>query len=266
MTLHTAGRKGRLEKAVTVQTDDPANPRLELKLTGMVDAPVELQPAFLALGAVPVGTRRTETVRVVTSEPGIQVVEAVPGNPDQVEASAIQTPEGPALRITFKAGPNPGIASDYVRVRTSHPKMPELNLAIRAEVTGDLAVTPARLTIPAPQAGAPPSAVELKVVSASGKPFKIVKAVDPAGLVQARVIPGKDGVVVRLTATQVPKGMGGSIVLTTNRKDQPTLTTPYFLASSSRPIPGAEAQVPSPVRRPPPPIQHKLPAPPARQP
>lgn len=259
MTLHTRGRKGTLNQSVWVQTDDPNTPRLELKLTGTVDALVELVPSFLQLGEVAVGTTRTEVVRVVVKDaPGFQVEEAVPSHPEQVQAKVVRTPDGPAVQVAFQGGRTTGPVSGHVRVRTNHPKMPEVSLNYRAVVVGDLSVTPARVTFLQPAEGQVPEPVEVQVASASGKPFRIVKATDPAGLVHARIKAGRQGTTVQLTAPEAPKPMGGKVVLTTNRKDQPELEIHYALGAAQlpqragigTPMPRIERRPPGPIQRP----------------
>ena len=217
-------------------------------------------PGFLQLGDVAVGTKRTEVVRVVAKDAtDFQVESAVPTHPDQVQAKVVQTPEGPAVQVVFQAGSLTGLVSGNVRVTTNHPKMPEVSLNYRAEVVGDLSVTPSRVTFPKPLEGQAPEPIEVQVTSAAGKPFRIVKATDAAGLVQARIKAGKQGTTVRLTAPEAPKPMGGKIVLTTNRKDQPELEITYVLGTAQPPTrAGIGTPVPQIERRPPGPIQRPV--------
>jgi hypothetical protein len=259
VTLHTRGRKGTLNQSVWVQTDDPETPRLELKLTGTVDVLVELVPGFLQFGQVAVGTKRTEVVQVVAKEfKDLQVQSAEPTHPQQVQAKVVQTPDGPAVQVTFQAGSVTGLSSGHVRVATNHPKMPEVSLNYRAEVVGDLSVTPSRVTFLKTPEGQAPEPVEVQVTSASGKAFRIVKATDAAGLVQARIKAGKKGTTVLLTAPEAPKPMGGRVVLTTNRKDQPELVLNYVLGAAQppsragigTPMPRVERRPPGPIQRP----------------
>ncbi len=255
-------------QSVWVQTDDPTTPRLELKLSGTVDVLVELVPAYLQLGQVAVGTTRTESVRVIAKDvKDFQILEALPSEPDRVKAKIVQTPDGPSVQIAFEAGSTTGVAGGLVSIRTNHPKAPEVSLNYRAEVIGDLSVTPLRITFAPPSPDREAEPVEVQVKSASGKPFRIVKAVDPAGLVQTRIVAGKKGTTLRLTAQEAPKPIGGTIVLTTNRKDQPSLVVNYVMGSGQRPG-RVQAKTPRPQiqRRPPGPIQPPTPRIPQRVP
>lgn len=260
MTLHTRGRKGTLNQSVWVQTDDPNTPRLELKLTGTVDVLVELVPNFLQLGQVAVGTTRTEVVQVVAKDAAdFKVESAVPSHPDQVQAKVVQTPDGPAVKVVFQAGSVTGLVSGNVRIRTNHPKMPDVSLNYRADVVGDLSATPSRVTFVRPPDGQAPEPIEILVTSAAGKPFRIVKATDAAGLVKARIKAGKQGTTVRLTAPEAPKPMGGKIVLTTNRKDQSELEINYILGAAQPPTrTGIGTPMQRLERRPPGPIQRPI--------
>jgi hypothetical protein len=212
-----------------------------------------MEPEFLQLGRVAVGTTRTETVRVkAQSGEAFEITEVIPGDPKRIQATVVRGPEGPSVKVTFDAGTTPGVVTGQMRIRTTHPKAAEVSLAYRAEVAGDLSATPTRIQIPPVREGEPRPPIEVKVVSESGKPFKIVKVEDAAGLIQGKVQPGKDGVTIALTAGTVPRGTNGTLVLTTNRKDQPTLTVPYFVGGANRPplAPGVQRRPPAPIKPP----------------
>ena len=66
--LRTLGHKGGLRKEIYLETNDPVNPRLVLRLTGTVKRDIDATPSFIDFGALASGATITKTVRVASGE------------------------------------------------------------------------------------------------------------------------------------------------------------------------------------------------------
>ena len=62
--MSTRGRKGKLQKTVTVYSNDPKNPRLPLKVHGEVEMLAGFEPQRINLKHVAVGETVTQTARL----------------------------------------------------------------------------------------------------------------------------------------------------------------------------------------------------------
>ena len=62
-TFHIGGRTGLQQKAITVETDDPAQPVINLMLKAVIEQPLELQPSFVYWQAGEAPTAKTIAVK-----------------------------------------------------------------------------------------------------------------------------------------------------------------------------------------------------------
>lgn len=67
-SLRTLGYKGGLTKQIYLETNDPVNPRLVLKLTGTVKRDIDVTPPFIDFGVIAPGATISKTVRVASAQ------------------------------------------------------------------------------------------------------------------------------------------------------------------------------------------------------
>lgn len=137
--------RDRVTKHIYVTSNDPAEPRTTLTISGLIKVEAEVQPSGIYFGAIKVGETVTRSVvvkpagvkefkilEVKGSDPAIAVAAPVPaGKPE---------PEG-SYRITLTVGPVPEarrITANLV-IRTDLPHQKEIKVAVYGRVTAEQA-------------------------------------------------------------------------------------------------------------------------------
>ena len=188
-TLSLKGERGFVRKTIAVHTNDPSTSHLELAFAGTARALVDMSPAEVAFAPVQSdGAEVTRSVELSSNLPEpLSIIRVEAGSP-AVRGEAETVKEGKAfqLRIILMPPATAGKISSSVRVLTSHPDLPALEIPVTALVMGDIAFSPMEVAIPEEVSG---SLTRYIVVSPSKvKAFKILKVEAPDPAIQTRVI------------------------------------------------------------------------------
>jgi len=234
-----------MSKTVEVTTDSAAMPKLTLTMKGQIEVLAAFERPYLDLGRVPMGVTKTETVRVEAKDPAALKLSNLRVSDASVLKAEIVDDGGPAsVKVTFKAGEAPGNVSGVVTVTTNVAQVGDLTLQVRAKVGGDLDVTPPTAVLSPFEKGQPAPEITLRVTSASGQPFHLLKVDDPAGALAGTVSPQGNGWLVRVIARKAPKTSSGFVYVVTDRKDQPRLPIPFLVSDPAASL----AKMPTGVR------------------
>ncbi len=243
-----------MTKTVDVTTDSATSPKLTLTMKGRIDVLVGFEKPFLDFGRIPEGTVRTEKVRIEAMKPGSLHLSGLKvSDPLLLKAELVKDGGSDAIAVTLTAGPIPAQVSGRVTVATGVPEAPELTLQVRAKVGGDLDVMPPTAVLSPFEKGLPFPEITMRVSSASGKPFSLLKVEDPAGALAGTVAPQGQGWLVRIVLRKAPKTSSGLVYVLTDRKDQPRMAIPYLVSDPAASIakmgkPKGIAPSPAPAR------------------
>ncbi|MBM4396633.1 MAG: DUF1573 domain-containing protein [Deltaproteobacteria bacterium] len=240
--LTTAGRKGPLDKTITVTSNDPAMPQFHLKMKGTVEVVAAFEPSPLSWGRLAAGATMEQVVPVV----GRDATKVKLGTPkpsdDRLKVDVVTADGKPALKVSFAAGDKLGRFNATVSVPTGLESPASLLLAINAEVSADLFAVPALVRLGAVDPAKPGVPVEIQ--SLSGKPFKVLGVDDATGAIQAKpaFANGKWTIDVKRVSD---KADGGNLKVKTDRKDQAVIDLPWSTAAVGRAAVPTERIVPS---------------------
>jgi hypothetical protein len=143
---------GSIAKSVTVLSNDPATPRLQLTVKADVRAFVVAQPSYARF--VHTQTQPESSLGLTVASPeaaDFRVLEAVSPYPhlratvrEAQDAERIADAPGPQWRIelTLAADAPVGPLRDFLRVKTNHPRQPELEIPLSGTVRPVLHLTP----------------------------------------------------------------------------------------------------------------------------
>jgi hypothetical protein len=235
VTFDTARFGGRKTKKVSVSTDDPDQPVVELTLAGEVMPEVVADPPVLYLGRIRPGTEAIGGVRIVgTSGEPVRVVDARVDSP--ILNVAIESPsaaDAPGQQVVVRIAPEArrGRFSDTLRVSTSHPAAPRLEIPIFGSVEGSLLVTPPTVTFRESARGRR-AVQELRVRNTGSNPVRIsgVRVTDLAMDYAVRTIrPGYDYEVhLRLQENPFSSTNHGFLYINTTHPEEPELVVPLY--------------------------------------
>lgn len=230
---------GRVQKELTVVTNDPKEPEVKLHLTAEVDPIIKIEPPSPVQIPVHRGQTVTREVQLTPRQgSGIQLSDVKVGSPI-VKATLIpppaSTPEGP-YRLKMTLGPCPPAidVSGVVTIRTSSPQMPIANVvAVGLQLDGPV-VSPREIlfsAIPSGEAGA--QLTNLQVFTRSGEAFEIKGVKCSLPELEAKLKAESPGRLYSLTVTRKqplkPGRRQGEIVILTSNPTTPRLTVPIDL-------------------------------------
>jgi hypothetical protein len=264
-SIDTSHFKGPVSKAVTVTTNDPAQPRTTLTITVDIKVPIDIQPSETAMFQGRVGALKpVELTLTSTDGSPFDIVSAAP--PDtNVTVKVKRDPSEPAgaaksgtvasgakkyvMTVTpsdeLKIGPTNGV----ITVKTTHPKAPDLEVRYFANVTGNILVQPERLmvNVPAetPKEGVVQHVTLRRAPEAPGK-LDVKKASSSDARVTAKVAATTPGEEYDVTVTyQGPPPTSSTVanlIIDTSDTLQPTITIPMYIRSAAA-APGGQPMI-----------------------
>jgi len=238
--IATASWSGRISKSATVETDDPANPKLQLTLSATVVVNLDFENLQLRFQDAQVGERRVERVRFVAEKPDAVKFGKVTCTGPGIQARMVQETEQGQTVWYLEVELRPSMAGHVggtVEVELLEPEPKTLKIYATASVIGDVRVTPQVMVLHETGEGAETN-VRLEAVK---DPFTIKSAKDPAGLLSVEIealAKGRTYVLhVRLTKAGKAKGtFESAIVIKTSSAKQPEIKVPvHVLPQGSQP-------------------------------
>ena len=231
-TISTRGRSGTLNKTVTVETSDPDNRMVRLKLVAKVLVEAGLEPRAISIGRVGKDEVVTKVATLVARDPskvkltGVEVV----GDDPNVTAKITKNNDRDAVEVTYKAT-KVGAVRATLKVSTTSEKHPTLDLPLHGFVLGNWELMPRTVSFPSPEEDQDQTGSKrvVRVKSRTKSAYRITKAVDPEGGVKTKLTKTDDGYEIELILKQVPEKRRGVVEITTNDPDERTLEARYFV-------------------------------------
>lgn len=173
-------------------TDEPGVSRYRVLLSGFVQSAYEPERAFLDLGGLDCGIGGAGGFELFSREVERLEVVDISGVPDGVRVRVTEragdAEEGVRIRVELAGGGMLGTRTGRFQIRTNVPQQPTFDIGFRANVFCDLVPAESPVVLGLANEGQEVThAVEL--VSRSGRPVKIDRAVDPTEVVNATLVP-----------------------------------------------------------------------------
>lgn len=223
------GRNGRQRSVLTLETNDPKQPRTRLTLEGVAVQGVQVRPHRLFFGQVHAGSPTVRDVEIIgLPDQPFELSETEVGTPHfSVESTETISPHH--HRVTVHAQPpnKPGLIQDVLRIRTTHPDHPMIQVPVHAQVTGALAVAPKAITL----MGGNPNPVTRYVVVRPGavRNFEVTGVTPPSADMRVTVLtmPNQGYRIQLMNVVATPELHGKSLRIETNLADEPYLEVPF---------------------------------------
>lgn len=217
------GRRGKQHKTITVESNDPATPRMRLSLKGDIVVEVALEPRYLNFRQMHKDNVVTQKVALVSLRPDIRIINVKAGSPAY---EATIDPDGRGLTVRTVPPLEQGLVRGQVLVTTDHPMGLTANLNIGGVAVGDLTVLPRELVLRAsyPQA----RRLTFLIRPFESIAFEITKVEAPLPSIKTSFRKQPDGTArVELDGVRPDSALNGKLILVhTNLKSSPTLRVP----------------------------------------
>lgn len=156
VTWDTKEFSNKFERTVTIESNDPNNPKADFTISGLIYPPVTIIPTETTLNFMTPNNNKDTKLPIVLfshDKPDMKVTGVVTSNPavlghsirpiNDEERKRFEIKEGGLrLDVIVKEGANLGPFNDEVLVKTDHPKKPELKFTAVGRVEGPIAMAP----------------------------------------------------------------------------------------------------------------------------
>ena len=185
--LSLKGRHGKQRKRITLETNDPSQPRFVLYMTGHAVAVLETRPARLYWGNIRQNAAIEKTVDIVFRSNDVFHIKDVksPSPAFTVITENIDTGKFYKVRIALVPPLSLGRFNFPVIIKTDHPRYPEIKIPMQGRVVGDIFTIPAEIVLE-PDTNQPVS--RLLIVSSSlKKDFCVLQVIPPVSNIQVNI-------------------------------------------------------------------------------
>ena len=230
--VDTRFEQGHSLSVITVATNDPRNPGLELKIEGVIKPQLAADPVAVDFGRVRHGTAASRQVVIddLTGGKGFALKSVKNSSPyiKVTEAARRDGKPGALLAVALSPAMPPGPISDTIRIDTS---LAPLRVAILGVVTGDLTIEPPQVSfgiLPHHQG----ATRIIRLTNQGDRTVKVLGVESTNHSVLARVepvTPGKEYKVTLALQPGTPDGqIRGALTIRTDDPRQTTLTVPFY--------------------------------------
>ena len=236
--LDTASFSGAIAKGITVLTDDPAQPRVELTVKATVEPLIVVEPGYARFIQPQLSDPATVEQRVFTTAfDDLRILEVESPYPfltvdhheleeDLRHEDGVGTQHHVVLTLDYTKAPV-GPLAEHVIVRTNHPRQPEVRIPVSGFIRPMLVVTPHEANFGEIQIEKPVQAT-MVLKSYATDPVKVLGADSTVKGVAVEVEEVDEGEwSVRLTLEPTIEGpFSGTIRLRTDHPRQPVFEIP----------------------------------------
>lgn len=223
-----------------VESDDPVNPRLKLKISGKVLVDFDFAKTSLRFNGMRLGESRTQSVDILLKDPKSVKFGIPESNLSGLKVKVVEKKDKDGkLAYALELDYTPE-KSGRLRGNVTLPvigKKKKLSLNVSAKVQGDIVLKPERLNL---WKDMPESVTNQVNVKSDKENFKILKAVDTSGRMNTKVSTVEKGRHYAIKVEPSDKGKKESrsftstIKITTNSKKQREMEFNVFYSPKSR--------------------------------
>jgi hypothetical protein len=238
ITLATGPRRGKLDRKITVMTNDRDNATVTLECEAVVLSALKCEPENVAFGPIRRGdTRAEKTVKITRGSAGpIHPKLGQTGNP-QISAELREIEPGESYELHLVAQPpwpTSGALRANVPIETGIEKSPTENILVSGNVVPRAQVSPRQFTL------RPGSDSDLRLVARlnwdDNHPGKITEATvnDESLKVQVEDQDNQQVIVLNVPAGYTaPRPRGTQVMVTTDDPAVPSVRIPIFMMAAT---------------------------------
>ena len=235
VAFETRKYKGKQTKSIFVQSNDPDEPKIELKISGVVKTEFTLEPEFLHFGDVERGKTVAKTINLVQIGKEHLRLNRIEVNEKyfSTRLSSFKDKPHKRFKVDIRLKPNApvGRINEVITLHTNLKRHPRIEIPICGNMLGRIRVKPQMLSLGSIKKGAS-SAKKIELRATDQRDFKIVKVKSslPFLSTKASVVGKNKGFEVTINvAKKAPAGrLRGEIAIYTDDPDQMVIKVPVY--------------------------------------
>ena len=237
VTFDSRGKRGQIEKHVTVSSNDPDTPQSTLTMVGEIAQIVVVEPPFATLGNnLPKGKGADTSFRIWRDDKQAFKISRIESDSASVTASTepVEQDGNPAYQVNVKLVPNapPGRYVGVLKVFTDIPNMPQTEVRFYGSIRSEMRLTPKYAVMGQVPVGSEATKTLTLERDGDGPPLQIVRVTDPAPYIRTSLKTIEEGRKYEMQVTldkNAPAGsLKGEIIVETNMGDEEPLRIPIY--------------------------------------
>ena len=248
-TVRVGGARGPLEKHITVPSNDPQSPSINLTIKADMKQVIEVLPGVVSLGNILQGAITNVTVHIRrTDGKKLNITNTEAANKfvrTRIQPMEASTDEVANVVIEVEGEGAPRTFSDVVKLYLDDSKTPAVNISLTGRLVGDVAIAPEALYwgISDPEHWATNQTETMTTrritvtSSKPGQPLEVSNVTSTIKELTVEIVPMEKGKSFSLVAklSEPPKeSTKGTITFSTNMPRQPKIEVPVTITVVKR--------------------------------
>lgn len=226
--LSLKNKRGQQKKNITVHSNDPDTPTLQLILEGTATSLLTINPERVFMSGISQDEEVIRTVEIISKEKPL-AIKGVKNELAQIDTDLETIREGHEYRLTIRTRPplQVGRFQNQVYLEPEQPDQSRISILVMGDVVGPLAFAPQEIIIQS--ASADPITRYVVVRPGSQKEFTITHIDLPQETMESKLFPmGKNGYRVQLMNI-LPNDLlnGQNIIIHTDSEFMPRIEIPF---------------------------------------
>lgn len=226
--LNLQGRNGPQSKTITITSNDPEKPDFVVTINGTATQSVQVSPDRLMFGQIQAGQEISLPVDLQFLSGEAVEIQGIETTDDHVRVETEEIEQGRKIRlkVNMKAGLKPGANNSVIRVRTTSPERPLIEIPVFADIAGELNYAPREMVL-SPDARTVTRYIVIRAGAAGSVDITNVSLPDPA--MTYTILPfGGQGHRIQIdNITARPELNGRAIVIATSSPSLPQIEIPF---------------------------------------
>lgn len=232
--------RGRFEKAITIQTNDPVNPDLRLKVAGVVKRYVDVLPTNAIFGKISGDEPQERVLKISNNTDNKLELKVEPAAVGPFKFALVETMPGKEFELKVNMTPpyTPGDYRHEVMLTSSVSEQATIPVTATAQIPQRLEIQPSTLTLNPATTADRPYVRPLRFTNYGTRPVKVTEAAATDPTLKVALNERTEGkaytINVEIPAGYVQPSPGATLVLKTDDPDMPTINVPIVASPTAQ--------------------------------
>jgi hypothetical protein len=242
VTFDSGNKKGQQKKSITVESNDPRNPRATLNISALIEVVFGFEEYLIDMGRIRKGQLVTKTATLIVKDQSLIKTLKFTSSSPNITANLSKTPTAEKGRLTVEISGTSempvGRISATIMARAGKDTVSEATLQINGAVIGNVDITPevVQFYMDTSKSDSDPAKQIIRVIS----------TVDEARLHLLRILDVDQRLIFKIDTLLADKqyeisvtpkpavirarqSVSGAVIITTDDKERPVTTVPYSI-------------------------------------
>jgi hypothetical protein len=219
--LTLAGRNGQVQKPILIESNDPANPALQLVMKGVIGTDFQIMPSTMVLRKDSPDAPATASVIVKSMKNENFEITDAKSEGGKLKVRWDKFPDENSYQITanFEERLAAGQYEDKITIETNHPTRKQLEISVIVVVPSPIAVAPLKIVLDSSSTAPVSRTIILKYPSKDTLSIDKIETPDPSMTSQSEAIGnfGARVVIGNIISTSALAGQSVQILLSTGQ-------------------------------------------------